>query len=617
MTIYQPKSLVQRAAEIASTEVSKRTAHNAALPLAKKKKGYDMDWMVQHLPAEIQTKLMIHFKASDLVAFLDAHKSIEHYKQFCQNDDNFQRFLFHFFMQLELDSTNGNIEKKLTAHWLKFQKYLKEKNLFLVNEKTNTPVKINVNSFDFATRSMGFDKPTVVQNLPAVTFFETFFLIKFFLDHSFYRLPNPTLPPSVSAVVPTIPDYSFDNGYFHPRHVSGAQPQWYPEFKKEPKKLSEQFFFRLSAMAHCLENFAHQEVLVYASQLLETNLYYQSPFLREFYCHVWGMLAVTLAQMNLKQVLIFSCLVQMDKSVRIQSHKWDVLMYRQRVAAILGWQLKENEIFRIFFYNVPRTSHFFRQSLKIHFNSMLQQIETLTMQLYILYKRNETAMLKIRSVSLTRAIDNLRKILHVVFSKKSFSQENNHSIFQYFALIDLAALLIEKIQGTCSSDTQNDTLSKCAISLKNCEHHIEYFLDHYYKNTPYSRVEDDLDDCHDWIKVRSRAENPIIWSHALFSYVLPVKLFDQFHNQAYQLARDAMEIYQKMNHYRTALLKDYIAASTMISGAIVEPRTFTFPTFTSQTIDNFDFFMLLRMEPLLKHMISFGVKSVIDNDIVP
>jgi hypothetical protein len=37
----------------------------------------------------------------------------------------------------------------------------------------------------------------------------------------------------------------------------------------------------------------------------------------------------------------------------------------------------------------------------------------------------------------------------------------------------------------------------------------------------------------------------------------------------------------------------------------------------TQTIDNFDFFMLLRMEPLLKHMISFGVKSVIDNDIVP
>jgi hypothetical protein len=29
-----------------------------------------MDWMVQHLPAEIQTKLMIHFKASDLDAFL-------------------------------------------------------------------------------------------------------------------------------------------------------------------------------------------------------------------------------------------------------------------------------------------------------------------------------------------------------------------------------------------------------------------------------------------------------------------------------------------------------------------------------------------------------------------
>ncbi len=88
-------------------------------------------------------------------------------------------------MQLELDLTNGSIEKKLTFHWLKFQKDLKEKDLFLINEETNTPVKVNVNTFDFATRSMEFDKPTVVQNLPASTFFETFFLIKFFLDHSF------------------------------------------------------------------------------------------------------------------------------------------------------------------------------------------------------------------------------------------------------------------------------------------------------------------------------------------------------------------------------------------------------------------------------------------------
>jgi hypothetical protein len=175
MTVYQPKSLVQRAAEVSSKEVSKRTAHNAALPLAEKKKGYDIEWIAQHLPAEIQTKLMIHFKANDLDAFIGAHKSIQDYQKFCQNDDNFQRFLFHFFIQLELNSTTGSIEKKLTAHWLKFHNYLKAKDLFLKNEETGTPIKVNVNTFDFATRSMGFDKPTVVQNLPAVTYFETFF----------------------------------------------------------------------------------------------------------------------------------------------------------------------------------------------------------------------------------------------------------------------------------------------------------------------------------------------------------------------------------------------------------------------------------------------------------
>ncbi len=427
-------------------------------------------------------------------------------------------------------------------------------------------------------------------------------------------MPNPTLPSSVLAVVPAAADYSYGNFYFRERIQTSAQIQRYPQLKKEPKKLYEQFFFRL---AHSLENFAHQEVLVYASQLFESNIFYQSQFLREFHFHVWGMLAVTLAQMNLKHVLIFSCLSEMDKRVQIQSQKWDALMYHQKVAAILGWQLRENEVFQIFFYNVPRTSHFFRQSLKIHFNSMLQQIETLTMQLYILFKQNETAMFNLRIFSLRKAINNLRKILHVVFSKKSFTEENNHSIFQYFALIDLAALIIDKIRGTCSTDKQEDTLSKCAISLKNSEHHIEYFLHHYHNNTPYSRVMDDLADFYDWIKVRSHSENPTIWSNALFSYVLPIKLFDQFHNEAYQMAQDAMEIYQKTNHYRTALLKDYIYSTSNIMGANAQLRTFKFPTFTCQTVDNFDFLTLLQMEPLLKHMIQFGVKSVINHDVVP
>jgi hypothetical protein len=40
-------------------------------------------------------------------------------------------------------------------------------------------------------------------------------------------------------------DYTFENNFFQERIISGAQPQFYKTFKKEPEKLSEQFFLPL------------------------------------------------------------------------------------------------------------------------------------------------------------------------------------------------------------------------------------------------------------------------------------------------------------------------------------------------------------------------------------
>lgn len=616
MGYHQPKSLLESAIKIVAREASLGTKQALAYPL-EKKKIYDIKWTTKNFPSEIQFHLVRELSGNDFTEFIAGHGSIENYQKFCISDDYFQNFLFHFFKEWESDEYCFLVERKLGGYWKKFQDHLKEKVLCLENEDSHTYVRVNVNKFDFATRSMGFDDPIVVQDLPSKSFLETFFLMKFERDHSFERYPAPTLPPSVLSLVPLIADYTFENNFFQERIISGAQPEFYETFKKDPEQLSEQFFFRLCAMVHSLKQFAYQETLVYASQLLETSIFYQSKYVREFHFHVWGMLAVTLAALNCQQILIFSCLDKMNKLVRIESQKWDALHYCQQVFAQLGWQTEETRVFRLFFAAVPRSSIFFKQSFKIHFDLMIKTIENMSMELIILVKRKEKAQTKNKMEHLTICINHLRKTLHLLFSKKHYTKERHRSIFQYFALVDVWDQVVQKVTDNHDSIVLEDVLRSSASGLKNSEHYMEYFLHHYANNTPWSNFEQDMDDGLDWQKSLSHSENPIVWADALFSMILPTLVFNQFHNEAHQLALDTMEIYARRKHFRTALLKDFLLATNSLLDPRAEPRTFHLPNFSSSYLKNFDFLLLLKKEPLVKHMIRFGVNSVSHYDFKP
>ena len=107
---------------------------------------------------------------------------------------------------------------------------------------------------------------------------------------------------------------------------------------------------------------------------------------------------------------------------------------------------------------VPRSSIFFKQAFKLHFNLMIQTIENMSMELLILVKRKEKANIKNKIKHLYICINHMRKTLHLLFSKKNYTKEKHRHIFQYFALVDVQDQLIQKITDKHNTIVLEDVL---------------------------------------------------------------------------------------------------------------------------------------------------------------
>jgi len=591
------------AAKETANEAWRGTQHFCYRP-TERKKLYDVKWTAQNLPANIQLLVFPFYDKNRLAEYIDGHKTILEFKKFCPNDDMFQKFLFHFFNQIETDDILPNEFYRLDRQYMKFKLDFRQQLSFDETER----VWVNVTTFDWATRSLGFDIPILGQEIPVVTNEETFFNIKFEKIHSFTRSPLPDLPASVESIVPSQPDYSFRNHFFTHKLAGNQQPTPYPGPLVESEKLATQFFLRLSAMALSAQLQIHQELLVFAAQLLERSDFQENSFLCDFNIHIWGMLAVCLAKLNVKHALIFSCIHKMKSFVRLESHCYDSAFYQQQAAAAIGWLAREKLFFSYILKKAPRTSIFFCQSIHLHCETTIKHIEDLIMEVHIFKKRNEIISFFKKQTEVTNSISYLRRLLHLVFSKTNMDKQKFGHLFSFFALLDVYEVLLNQVAGgaqVLNSSAVQRTLEMCGILINNSIHNIEYFLDHFNKSTNFQMFLQDMESLHDWLKRDSHCETPIGYADVLFTNTLLIEVFDKLSNPAKEAARKAKDLYEKINHPRFHLLKDFLECE--IAGL---NRNYQLPTFQISYFSQFDFIKLLHNEPLLKHLIRFGVESI-------
>ena len=551
------------------------------------KKEFDALAIIKVFP-QIQKFVIPFYKGAELADYIDSYEGLLNLKEKCINEDLFQHFILNFFSELENETTHLISLSRLNRHYFKFCSDL--------SRKKN-------GEFDWVNRALGFDVPILPEMDPIEKQQQKFFKIKFGmnygLDVDFGRYPIPVVPELLKHLIPLTLDFSFGDFYFENLY-SDNERQAYPSPQEEPSTLSEQFFMRLGAMGMCLENNALHECLAFAAELLGSTDFACSLFLDRFFIHVWGLLAVCLAKLKVYNSLIFSCLAEVDKRVIFESDKIDSMYYRQQASAAIGDYTTETKMFTLIFKNVTRYSTFFYMSFLLHIESQLQLIEDLVMEMYVLKQIKNTSSLENRTVIVYNVIQETRRLLHFFFSKNGYAPKTYPQMFELFDVLSIHELVVDLLLDKKIMSFQNrQKVNNITRTLQESKFPLIHFLNSFTFGHDLMQT---LDALHNELKITAHCENPILFSHVVFTHAILVKFIQKSGSLHY--ATEAKLIYGKTNSHRTVLLHDF-----MYYDLQSKPK-FTLPKFDEQVISNFNIVTLFELEPLLPKLACFGIESL-------
>ena len=568
----------------------------------------NLKWATETFPIKEQQELSLHLFEDNLAQFIHYHGSIIKLKKL-MNEDEFQKFILHFFKELEHE--NLNPFSKLHAQYESFKVQLKKTfklDVPIVNGKCTV---YNLTQLDWCTRSLGFDTPILPQLLPESTYEQKFFQIKFETKFFSDRFPIPQVHSLLEKV---IPENGFENHRITAHHLPlmGNQQKFHYSFPvKEPEKKSEQFFFRLSAMKKCFQNQANHEVLAYASELLTHPEFKNQKFLDKYFLHVWGMMAVSLARMNKNFSFILSCLFQMDDLIEFESEKLDAAWYRQQMASALLWFEEEKKQFRFLIALVPRSSIFFRQTFKLHLETRIKFIENCCLRLIANSELNETEK-NTCFETLQNEFNFIYKELHSLLGKKNINEDVTFSEFEsYFAILDVYKLIVKHFDNsslTVGIQEKDRRIQTSSLLLYESSHHICYFLTHYVHENNIHDYRMNLKNYKEELETSSHTANPIVWADVLLAHSIFLRILAKNETQSEIYVNEAIAIYKKCNMNRWKMLRNTLTPTHQ------QKIEFTLPT--GKVIPNLNIVSLLNKEPSLKFLVRSGIDSLLHYDFV-
>ena len=564
--------------------------------------NYDIRWATKNLPIKVQQKISCHLEAEHLEKFISIHLGIMTLKE--KFDDHwFQKFLCHFFRELEKDNLKLFTKKALKKHYNNFRMSLLSE--WIIDSEHGNLTAVNITTLDWATRSLGFEA-ALPQTLPKPTKEEEFFKIKFGDKPGFERFPIPIVPDCLSNIVPSVPNYNCHNNFFEQLPFGNKQRDFYLLPLDESTDSKDQFFLRLSSMIVCMENNAIHEAFAYGAELLGRKDFSRNAYLQKCFFHVWGNLAVCFAKLNRNLFYIFSCLAQMDQLAEFYSEKLDAAHYRQQVCAIIGWYQEETKMFQFIQDSIPRTSMFFRMSLHLHLQSVIQHIEDLTMHIYVCKEIQQQDLFEDSVWKVNQQIQKCRRLLHALFSHSDICKHKCSTTFRYFAILDVMEVLLNKLVDLdpVTSFQRNKILQNAGNSLFGYEHHIDFFLKHYNFQTNFRDFQSDIDIFKETVEEDSHCANPIIWASVLFTHVMLIKIFDENNTSAAYFAQESKHLYEKINHPRAKLLHDFLHCKFLAD------KTFHMTVPTGESMPHVDIVCLLKSDSLVKNLVRIGIESL-------
>ena len=560
----------------------------------------------------IQLEVALNLKGRQLLQFIKHHGALPTLRKRWDNQDQDQRFLRHFFLELENEEHSIETMDGLKKQLVFLQKTVKSDWEFQTDDEFNCG-PVNINKFDLNLRSLGYSESIFPQELAEESLQEHFFALKFGGQAPIDRLAIPNMEnwdDQTRNMIENHSDYPENEAFIIPKLAGPRQNAQPPPLDFD--NIVQQYFFRLCCILLCLQKSSIHEAISLIVELLCRKDFSDVPYLKQFLLHAWGNLGVVLSMMNYDGDIVYSCLANVKKLAIFESDYLDYIKYRQECAYHLEDVKDESDMFFVLFKSISHSSMFKYQALQCHVQMVLIHVENHVMEMCILKRVNEMREFDIKKVQAQSLISSLRCVLHKVCSQMESKYNSCDGEKHNFAIVDLYELLVQIVSGDYHASTPshiNKIVSYVGGVLDNSNSHLDYFCSYFNDVNPVSNYLTTMDDFKKQVDNDSNLIDNIVYARVYVTHALLLKFLDgDSHNSAHY-CQEAMLLYQKISHSRSNLLMDYIYVK------FPQDRSYKRPQINITIKKDLTMKDILK-DRQLRYIVRCGIKSLIQTDSV-
>ena len=488
------------------------------------------------VPVHALENVACKLKGLALANFLEEHKSILNIKTRF-SCDGFQRFLLNVYYNLE-KCENASTRLVFKKHHMAFKQDYKTDKCF-VESRTTRQGKLSVlylGTVDWDVVSLGLNWNLIKAKTDELYEFK-FFQSKFEEILAYDKYPCPDIPASLAHLVNPQANCDFNLPVMTPPK-NGIKVSDY-------SGLAEQFFVRLVGMAQAYRYFRQHEVLAYALDFLYQTKYLESAYLSSYYFYIYGILAVTLAQLHVDYAWVKACLKKMDSYVRCLSHRLDVTFFVQQVAFFCSRFDVEKQQYQKLVKCIPMSCEFYIQTVSAHFHASCKQMENLMMDILIMQRDDNVNEdeIEMKQTVLKKCLGQTKRFIYRELSKKHNYREQ---LEKFLDILSCYAFIVE----TINDEEGPDITYLLQLKMKQHSFHLRYFFERCTNDITLFSYNATLSTTKMAMEKEAHRQDVEKWANLCFTHGLFFVILTAYVDLGEERLKEAMRVYKKTKNDR-------------------------------------------------------------------
>jgi len=505
--------------------------------------------ILRGLPAQVAEEVVSQMNGLELCEFIASEGGIHNIKKKFTTS-GFQKFFLRFLFVYDSREVHVSIKLQLMKELRAFQDAYNENfNLDQDMFCENTSVHDHV-SHDWNLLSIGsFYKfgPSANQQ---VSFEMEFFRCKFWKKNYTTRFPIPVLPKDW-----TLPEY-VDTNMLHVPIIDTVH-----ETFVEPDCFRTRFFIRLVGMTEAFSKYRQHETLAYGFELIARNDFFNYPNIYKYYLYIYAMLAVTLAQLNVKHKWPMTFMNKAKQFLVHHSQQLDIWHYEQMMYGEFNATKNVNQAFEKLFSNLPSNTLFYIACFCTRQKFFEFRMETIIFKIlcyqHATKQTQDTRDLKMRFIRLAQYyLECQKEFVHHCLSIKQNMEKN---IKVGLAICDMYALCIDILKNGYKP-VAPDKLMYIAHQLGENQNFRNLFFYYYAQPHMYNVTGfvSRMNKLQDKVKEMTHLINHEEYATCCFSYFLMFHIVANDPHQALPYFEECHTIFKKCNSKYAELCNQFV-----------------------------------------------------------